>query len=110
MAENRQDSMGDQKPSSDETEKSGAHIRLRAILLGAILALAICIITPFNNAYQQATPLGGGHFPLAPFYALVWMMFLTAAIRFIFKGGYQRISIRAIDHRPVGICRRANVF
>lgn len=78
--------MGDYQQSSDDTEKSRVHIRLRAILLGAILALAICIITPFNNAYQQATPLGGGHFPLGPFYAFVWLMVLTAALRYILKG------------------------
>lgn len=43
-------------------------VRLRAIILGLILAVAICILTPFNNIYLQATPLGGGHFPLAPFF------------------------------------------
>ncbi|UCF95778.1 MAG: hypothetical protein JSW39_30125 [Desulfobacterales bacterium] len=50
-----------------------------------LLALVICLITPFNNAYRQATPLGGGHFPLAPFYILVWLMILIGAIRWIFK-------------------------
>jgi hypothetical protein len=30
--------------------------------------MLICAITPFNNAYRNATPLGGGHFPLAPFF------------------------------------------
>jgi hypothetical protein len=86
MAENIQDSMGDDGQSSDDAEKTGVNIRWRAILLGACLALAICLITPFNNAYRQATPLGGGHFPLAPFYILLWMMLATAALRFIFKG------------------------
>jgi len=61
-------------------------IRWRAVLIGSSLALAICLITPFNNAFRQGTPLGGGHFPLAPFYILVWMMIVTAAIRMIFKG------------------------
>ncbi len=61
-------------------------IRWRAVLIGSALALAICLITPFNNAFRQGTPLGGGHFPLAPFYILVWMMIVTAAIRMVFRG------------------------
>ncbi len=64
----------------------GERIRLRAVLIGALLALAICVVTPFNNAYLKGTPLGGGHFPLAPFYLLVWMMALTAALRRVFRG------------------------
>jgi len=60
-------------------------IRWRAIILGAVLALLICIITPFNNAYRQGTPLGGGHFPLAPFYFLLWMMMFAALVRWVFK-------------------------
>jgi hypothetical protein len=64
----------------------GERIRLRAVLIGALLALVICLITPFNNAHLQGTPLGGGQFPLAAFYILVWMMILTAVLRMIFKG------------------------
>jgi hypothetical protein len=62
------------------------NIRWRAVLIGSALALAICLITPFNNAFRQGTPLGGGHFPLAPFYILVWMMIATAALRMVFRG------------------------
>ncbi|NNL75450.1 MAG: hypothetical protein HKO68_03845 [Desulfobacterales bacterium] len=72
-------------PATNET-KSDQKIRFRAILLGSCLAIAICLITPFNNAYRQGTPLGGGHFPLAPFYFLIWMMIITAVIRAVFKG------------------------
>jgi hypothetical protein len=64
--------------------RGGERIRPRAIVLGIVLGLAICLITPFNNAYRQGTPLGGGYFPLAPFYALVWMMLLTAGLRAVF--------------------------
>ena len=46
--------------------------------------MLICSLTPFNNAYRQATPLGGGHFPLAPFFILVWLTLLAAAARKIF--------------------------
>jgi len=74
----------DSKPTIDDTT-SGSNIRLRALLIGSSLALAICLITPFNNAYRQGTPLGGGHFPLAPFYFFMWLMIITAVIRTIFK-------------------------
>ena len=46
-------------------------IRLRAIIAGLILSALICALTPLNNIYAQGTPLGGGHFPLAPFYILL---------------------------------------
>jgi len=60
-------------------------VRLRAILLGMGLAFIICALTPFNNVYRQATPLGGGHFPLAPFFILVWITVLVAVARKIFS-------------------------
>ena len=56
-----------QEPAADKdaltttvAEDPGQKIRLRAIILGSIFALLTCLITPFNNAYRQATPLGGG--------------------------------------------------
>jgi hypothetical protein len=73
------------KPEGEQTA-TGNRIRLRAILLGSGLALAICLITPFNNAYRQGTPLGGGHFPLAPFYFFMWLAIFTVVIRWLFKG------------------------
>ncbi len=60
-------------------------IRMRAILLGMGLAFAICALTPFNNVYRQATPLGGGHFPLAPFFILVWMTVFIGVARKLFR-------------------------
>jgi len=59
-------------------------IRFRAILLGLVFAVAICVVTPFNNLYRQATPLGGGHFPLAPFYILIWLTILAAVVNKVF--------------------------
>jgi hypothetical protein len=73
-------------PSGGGGLQRGERIRLRAVIIGALLALVICLITPFNNAHLQGTPLGGGQFPLAPFYILIWMMILTAVLRSIFKG------------------------
>jgi hypothetical protein len=86
MTENQQPAANEESLTTYGEKKSAQKIRLRAIVLGALFALAICLITPFNNAYRQATPLGGGHFPLAPFYVLVWLMILTAFARMLFKG------------------------
>ncbi len=86
MTENQQPASNEPQPSDVKGEKIGEKIRLRAIVLGSIFALVICLITPFNNAFRQATPLGGGHFPLAPFYILVWLMVMTAGLHWVFKG------------------------
>jgi hypothetical protein len=72
------------RPASAETD-SGLPIRPRALVVGFVLAMAICAVTPFNNVYRGATPLGGGHFPLAPFYILVWLTVLMAAARAVFR-------------------------
>ncbi len=60
-----------------DPKQSSEVIRLRAILLGMMLAVAICALTPYNNTYRQGTPLGGGHFPLAPFFIFLWLTILT---------------------------------
>ena len=75
-----------QEPNMKQSDSGTNHIRWRAVLLGSVCALLICLITPFNNAYRQGTPLGGGHFPLAPFYFLIWMMMAAVFIRWIFRG------------------------
>ena len=69
-----------------DTEERGLGIRFRAVLVGLILAVTICAITPLNNTYHQGTPLGGGHFPLAPFFILMWMTLLLALIGKVSKG------------------------
>ena len=61
-------------------------IRKRAVLLGIALGLAICAVTPLNNLYYGATPLGGGHFPLAPFCILVLLTLLAAGIGRLVRG------------------------
>ena len=66
-----------------------ARVRLRAILLGVGLGVLICAITPFNNAYLNATPLGGGHFPLAPFFIFFLLSVGIAALgRFRFSSNW----------------------
>lgn len=68
-----------------DSQKSENSIRIRAILIGMMIAVVICAVTPFNNAHRQATPLGGGHFPLAPFFVLVWLTVIVAILRKLFK-------------------------
>lgn len=63
-----------------ETEPS-TPIRLRAVIIGTVLAGLICALTPINNIYHQATPLGGGHFPLAPFYILLLTTLMAGLLR-----------------------------
>ena len=73
MTENDQPQSSRDPLRTQASPQPTPRIRLRAILLGIVLAVAICAITPYNNAYLQGTPLGGGHFPLAPFFVLVWL-------------------------------------
>ncbi len=61
-------------------------VRLRAFVLGIALAALICLLTPYNNIYRQGTPLGGGHFPLAPFILLFWLTLTAAVFKRIFNG------------------------
>lgn len=61
-------------------------IRTRAVVAGVVLAILICLLTPFNNIYRHGTPLGGGHFPLAPFFILVFLTIAVALINRIFNG------------------------
>lgn len=46
----------------------GRGLRWPALLLGLLLGLGLCAVTPWHNAYRQGPPLAGGHFPLAPFF------------------------------------------
>ncbi|MDD3311652.1 DUF6785 family protein [Pseudodesulfovibrio sp.] len=53
-------------------------IRLRALVIGLAIGLFLCVFTPWNNTIGHNTPLGGGHFPLAPFFIVAWMFVLDA--------------------------------
>jgi len=86
MTDRHRPSADQQNPQVDRADSPAPPIRWRAIVLGATIALVICLITPFNNAYRQGTPLGGGHFPLAPFYMLVWLMIFMAVLRHFLRG------------------------
>ena len=60
-------------------------IRLRAGVIGILLAAGICLLTPYNNIYMQATPLGGGHFPLAPFFVFILLAICITIVSRLFK-------------------------
>ncbi|WP_243363959.1 DUF6785 family protein [Fundidesulfovibrio terrae] len=62
-------------------------IRPRAIILGVLSGALLCLATPYNNMYLAATPLGGGHFPLAPFILLTCLTVLVALIARITRSG-----------------------
>lgn len=61
-------------------------VRARGVVLGLCLGLVVCAVTPLNNLYLGATPLGGGHFPLAPFFLLAWLTLLAAGLGKLFRG------------------------
>ncbi len=71
--------------TSQTTAQLTSGIRLRAIIIGLVLATAICLLTPINNIYHRATPLGGGHFPLAPFFLFLILAMLSLLISRLFK-------------------------
>lgn len=69
---------------SSSTNRPSGIIRVRAVVIGTLLAAIICALTPVNNVYNQATPLGGGHFPLAPFYVLLLTTLLAGVVGRLF--------------------------
>ena len=71
--------------TTHELLRSSQTIRLRAPLLGLILAVAICLLTPYNNIYLRGTPLGGGHFPLAPFFIFILLTILVTLLCRVIK-------------------------
>ncbi len=60
-------------------------VRLRAVATGLVLAICICLYTPMNNVFHRATPLGGGHFPLAPFFFLLLLALLVSLVAWLGK-------------------------
>lgn len=60
-------------------------LRPRAPLIGLLLAVVICLLTPYNNIFLRATPLGGGHFPLAPFFIFILLAIIVTAIARLFR-------------------------
>jgi len=73
------------EPLMPDPGKTFTRIRPRAFVLGLVFAVGICVLTPYNNVFKNATPLGGGYFPLAPFYFLFFLTLGVAVIRKLFK-------------------------
>ena len=67
-------------PETRTSEGVDQPVRPRAFVVGLIFAVAICLVTPVNNAFHQGTPLGGGHFPLAPFFIVAWLTVLVGIL------------------------------
>ncbi len=70
---------------SSPASPAAAAIRLRAPGLGLALAIAICLVSPYNNVFLRATPLGGGHFPLAPFVFFVLLAIGVTSFARLFR-------------------------
>jgi len=74
-----------QENNAAQTTLPSEPIRLRAPVLGLLLAVAVCLLTPYNNIYLRATPLGGGHFPLAPFFIFLLLTIGVTLFCRVFK-------------------------
>lgn len=55
-------------------------LRLPALILAVLSGIFMCAIGPFNTAWLGGTPLGSGHFPLAPFFVSFFLFIATAII------------------------------
>jgi hypothetical protein len=51
-------------------------IRISALITGLIFVVLLCAFTPYNNVKLQNSPLGGGHFPLASFGCLLFLLII----------------------------------
>jgi hypothetical protein len=85
--EKKNDSASHGLPKSGDLGNPVKLVRFRAVLLGLVLSATICAVTPVNNIYHQATPLGGGHFPLAPFFILFWLTVFVALFNRFSRAG-----------------------
>lgn len=71
---------------SNQTHTSPSRtIRPRAVIIGILLAVGICLLTPYNNIFLRATPFGGGHFPLAPFFIFLTLTVVICLVARIFR-------------------------
>lgn len=55
-------------------------LRLPNLVLAIILGMLMCAAGPFNTAWLGGTALGGGHFPLAPFFISFFLFIVIATI------------------------------
>lgn len=62
-----------------------ARLRLPAILIGLVFVVICCAFTPFNNVRLQNSPLAGGHFPLAAFGCLLFLLVAVNPVLSIFR-------------------------
>ena len=56
----------------------------RALIIGLSLAVAECLIAPYNDYVIRNTFLAGGHFPLAPFFVLtILTLIVNSSLRLL---------------------------
>lgn len=55
-------------------------LRLPALVFAILLGILMCAAGPFNTAWLGGTPLGGGHFPFAPFFISFFLFIAIATI------------------------------
>ena len=60
-----------------ETGRSNAKIRFSAIVVGLLLVVAMCAITPYNNYFLQNTKIAGNHLPVGSIFGLLFLVFLV---------------------------------
>ncbi|MFP5212013.1 MAG: DUF6785 family protein, partial [Acidobacteriota bacterium] len=60
-------------------------LRLSAVLTGLILVAIFCAFTPYNNVKLQNSPISGGHFPLASFACLLFLLFFANPLLSLIK-------------------------
>lgn len=63
-----------------EARSSYKPVTARSFIIGLVIALAICVITPYNDEYIAATRLGGNYFPTVAFGALLLIVLFVNPI------------------------------
>lgn len=64
-------------------------LRLPVILTGLAFVVFFCAITPYNNVKLQNSPIAGGHFPLASFICLLFLIAVVNPLLAYFRNTWR---------------------
>jgi hypothetical protein len=64
-------------------------IRFPALITGLIFVVLFAALTPYNNVKLQNSPLAGGHFPLAAFGCLLFLLTIINPVLSLFRKGWR---------------------
>ncbi|MCK8602967.1 DUF6785 family protein [Desulfoferrobacter suflitae] len=64
-------------------------IRLAAVVLGLVLVVLACSLTPYNNVKLQNSPLAGGHFPLISFACLLFVLIIVNPVLSLIRNSWR---------------------